>query len=279
MIVDAHVHFWDPAVLHYPWLAGVPALRRAFTPADYAATAQGRVDRVVVVEANALASESASEVAYLERSPAAPACIAAIVAYADMTDAGVEQTLDALASRPLVRGVRHNIQGHEAGFCTTAAFVRGVRAAGRRGLTFDLCITHDQLPDAVALARACPGTRFVLDHAAKPAIGGAMPEGWRVGIAGLAALENVSAKLSGLLTEARPAVRTPEHLRPYADRLLDVFGVDRVMFGSDWPVATLAGGFDCWYDFTDWLAASWAPDERQRLFAGTAAAVYGIDLN
>lgn len=278
MIVDAHVHFWDPGVLHYPWLGGIPPLRRAFSLSDYRTATRDKVDRIVFVEANCLPDESDAEVASVERFACADARIAAIVAFADMTDARVGDVLDAFADHPLVRGVRHNVQGHPPGFCVDPTFVAGVRDVGRRGMTFDLCITADQLQDARALVRACPSTQFVLDHGAKPRVGESAMESWIEGLTQLATHDNVCCKLSGLLTEADESHRTFEHLMPCMQRIVDAFGVDRVMFGSDWPVLTTAGDFDTWLALAESVAASWSSAERERLFSGTAAGVYGISL-
>jgi predicted TIM-barrel fold metal-dependent hydrolase len=276
MIVDAHVHFWDPARLHYAWLDDLPRLRRAFTPADYFATAGDRVQRVVFVEANCEPVESRDEVAFVERLAAANERVAGIVAYADMTDPHLGCMLDAFGERSLVCGVRQNIQGNREGFCLRPVFIAGVREAGRRGLTFDICVTHDQLQDALALVHVCPETRFVLDHAGKPRIDGAMLESWNEGLSRLAECPNVYCKLSGLLTEAHESHRTRDALLPFAERIVECFGVDRLMFGSDWPVVTSAGGFDVWLAIVEEMVSSWSPAERERFYAGTATVVYGL---
>src|SRR5207245_1300712 len=122
---------------------------------------------------------------------------------------------DALSSSPRVKGTRHNIQGQPAGFCLQPAFVQGVQAVGGRGLTFDLCATHDQLRDVADLVRQCPDTRFVLDHCGKPAIRTRRLDPWRADVARLAAHDNVWCKLSGLLTEANPQDLRDDTLIPY----------------------------------------------------------------
>lgn len=275
MIVDAHVHFWDPARLRYAWLDDLPQLRRAFTLADYFATAD-RVQRIVFVEANCEPAQSRDEVAIVERLAANDERIAAIVAYADMADPHLGCTLDAFGERPLVRGVRQNIQGNAKGFCLRPQFIAGVRDVGRRGFTFDICVTHDQLGDARTLVQSCPDTRFVLDHAGKPRIRGAMLESWSKDLSRLAECPNVCCKLSGLLTEADENHRTPDALRPFAERIIGCFGVDRLMFGSDWPVVTAAGGFDAWVSMVEAMVSSWSPAERERFYSETATAVYGL---
>lgn len=277
-VVDAHVHFWDPTTLHYPWLEREPSLCRPFLPADFvAATAAVEVRGILVVEANCRAEEAGREVAFVERLANAEPRIAGIVAFADVADARERaRRLDALAASPKLKGIRQNIQGQPPGFCRRPAFVEGVRLVGRRGLPFDLCLTADQLEEVIALVRDCPDTVFVLDHCAKPAIRDREIERWGEGIARLAAAENVCCKLSGLLTEADRAGWREEDLRPYAARVIDCFGPERVMYGSDWPVLTLAGAYDEWYRFTERLTCGWSAAERRGFYAETATRVYGL---
>ena len=287
-IVDAHVHFWDPAELDYPWLAALPSIRRAFRPSDYAAAARevgGSLPQVVFVEANCRPEQARREVQRVERmvrEGEEDLCVAGIVAFADLTQGsgaggwGLEQTLDGLSRSPKVKGIRHNIQGQPAGFCLQPAFVLGVQTVGRRGLTFDLCATHDQLRDVADLVRQCPDTRFVLDHCGKPAIRTGRLEPWRSDMARLAAHENVCCKLSGLLTEGEPAGWREQELVPYATAVVECFGTERVMYGSDWPVLTLAGRYCDWYGFTDRFTAGWSAAERTGFFADNAKRVYRL---
>jgi L-fuconolactonase len=277
-IVDTHVHFWDPRSLHYPWLTGVAALNRPFAPADYA-TAAGQlpVEKVVVVEGNCALTESAREAEYLERLGDAEPRIAGIVAFANLTQPGeLDRALDVLTASPKVKGIRHNIQGEPPGFCLRPAFVEGVRKVGRRGLTFDLCATHDQLGDVVDLVEQCPDTRFVLDHCGKPDVRAQRLEPWSTTVGRLAARDNVSCKLSGLLTEADLTHWREQDLTSYATRVLECFGTDRVMYGSDWPVLTLAGDYADWYGFTARLCQGWTDAERRRFYRDNAVRTYGL---
>jgi len=274
-IVDSHVHFWDPAELHYAWLEGVPSLQRAFLPRDYAAaTGQVPIGRMVFVEANCRPEEARQEVDFVERLAQAEPRVAGIVAFADVAE-GLGRRLEALSCSPLVRGIRQNIQGHPAGFCVQRAFIEGVREVGHRGLVFDLCATHDQLREVTELVDQCPETPFVLDHCGKPAIRDRGFETWSADITRLAAHQNVCCKLSGLLTEAGEAW-CPEDLLPYAARVLECFGHERVLYGSDWPVLTLAGDYGTWYGFTERFTRGWSVSERSRFYGGNAARVYDL---
>ena len=183
--------------------------------------------------------------------------------------------MESLRGSPLVKGVRHNIQGHPPGFCTQRAFIDGVRAAGRCGFTFDLCATHDQLREVTQLVRQCPQTRFVLDHCGKPAIREGRLDAWAADIACLAQSENVWCKVSGLLTEAAAGWRV-EDLLPYAERVVECFGAQRVLYGSDWPVLTLAGTYHDWYSFTERFTAHWSATERSAFYGDTTTRVYGL---
>jgi predicted TIM-barrel fold metal-dependent hydrolase len=282
-IVDSHVHFWDPAELHYPWLDALPSLQRAFLPPDYAA-ATGRIpiDHIMFVEANCRPDEARREVEFVERLAQAEPRIAGIVAFVDLAQglgpraSGLEETLDGLATLRRVKGIRQNIQGQPTGFCRTRAFVDGVRAVGRRNLVFDLCVTHDQLGEVIDLVRDCPDTRFVLDHCGKPGIhdGGGFAT-WSANIPRLAAHEHVCCKLSGLLTQAGEA-SCPEDLLPYAARVVECFSPERVLYGSDWPVLTLAGDYGTWYGFTERFTRGWSASERSRFYGDNAARVYDL---
>ena len=276
-VVDTHVHFWDPQLLDYPWLETLPALRRSFSPRDYAAAVgDAPVRQLVVVESNCTANENVLETQYFSRlGETAP--IAGIVAAVTLTDeASVDDTLHVLSQTEKVKGVRHNIQGQPPGFCLQRSFVDGVRKVGRLGLSFDLCVTHDQVRDATELVHRSPGTTFVLDHCGKPAIRDGCVEPWRIDIARLAKLENVWCKMSGLLTEADTSHWQARDLMPYAEHVVACFGVDRVMFGSDWPVLTLAGSYGDWYEFTKSLSGAWTETERRKLYHDNAARVYRL---
>ncbi|MFL5606658.1 MAG: amidohydrolase family protein [Gemmatimonadaceae bacterium] len=280
IVIDSHVHFWDPARLRYPWLDELPALRRPRLPADYDALTDGSVDGVVVVEANCAPEESVAEVAFVQRLAAAEPRIVAMIAYVDLLDERHrDAALDRLTASGRVVGVRQNIQGLPGSICHDDVFVRGVQQVGGLGLTFDLCARASQLADVAELVRRCPDTRFVLDHCGKPEIEREAFGPWAASVARIAANGDVCCKLSGLLTEARPDQRTYDALLPYADHVLASFGTSRLMYGSDWPVVDIAGGTSAWRAFTDRLTSSWSPAERRRVYADTALRFYGVPMH
>jgi L-fuconolactonase len=226
------VHFWDPGRFDYDWLPG--ELRRPFLPGDYGS------GELIFVEADC---RHPGEVDWVESLGAA----AGIVAY--MGD------LDALARRPLVKGVRHVLQGESR----LDRFAPKIARAGELGLVFDACVKQAQLPRLAELARACPGTTIVLDHLGKPHA----LDPWRDDLARLGALGNVRCKLSGMEAELGPDW-TEAQVRPYLEHALAVFGEERCLYGSDWPLTR---------DHQRWREAV------RRIAPGTldnARAVYGL---
>lgn len=277
--IDAHVHFWDPARLHYPWHDGEPALQRAYMPGDYTPLADGSVSSVVFVQADCLPSEAWEEVNLVQQLAAREPRILGIVAFVDLLDEqGRSDALARLARFPLVVGVRQNIQGHPAGFAVQDAFVRGVQEVGASGFTFDLCITAGQVAEVTELVSRCPDTRFVLDHCGKPAIRDDAFTSWASPIERLAADVGVHCKLSGLLTEARADQRSIDGVRRYADHVIASFGRERMIYGTDWPVAVLGGGAELWRSITDELTASWSVADRRAFYSDNATRFYGLEV-
>jgi len=204
--------------------------------------------------------------------------IRGIVAYAplefgDQARAFLEALL---AVGPLVKGVRRLLQGLPVEFCLQPAFVRGVQLLPEYGLSFDLCIRHQHLANAVRLVQQCPNTRFILDHIAKPAIAVGMLDPWRQQLTQLAACPNVSCKVSGVVTEADMQHWTVQDIAPYILHTLEVFGEDRVAFGSDWPVVLQASAYRRWVEALDSLTAGLSAEGRRKLWAGNAERFYGL---
>jgi L-fuconolactonase len=237
-VVDGHVHFWDPSARHHDWLTDVPALQRRFTPGNLDA-GRHQLTGVVFVQADCREFEALDEVRWVAGLAIGHPVILGIVAYAPLhRGEEAERDLEVLAGEPLVVGVRRLLQGRPVEEITDAGLIAGVRLLPEFDLTFDLCVTHDQLAAATSLVRSCPETTFVLDHVGKPDVASRKLDPWRADLIGLGSLPNIVCKLSGLTTEAGPGW-TPGDLLPYLEHALDVFGARRCMFASDWPVANL----------------------------------------
>lgn len=277
-VVDTHAHFWDVEALRYPWIEPGSLYDRTYSLADYQrAAADVPVSRMIFVECDAHPSCCLREARWVQELAASDPRIEGIVARVALTgNAGVQADLDALGSLPLLKGIRDNIQNNPPGFATQSAFVQGVQEVARRGLHFELCLKHWQLPETLELVGRCPQTRFVLDHCAKPDIRRGEREPWAAQIRALAALPNVVCKISGLITEAHWESWRPEEVLWYARHAADCFGPDRIMFGSDWPVNEAAGGYAKWYRLAQALAASWGRAEQESFFYRNAERVYRL---
>lgn len=280
MIVDAHHHLWRPE-RGYRWLdePGLEAIRRPFTPADLTAElAAAGVDGTVLVEGGRCHVDEAAEL--LGHAADTPA-IAGVVAWIDVAAPDVARTIEryrGLRGGELLVGLRAQVQGEaDPDHLDRPDVRRGLAEIGAAGLVFDLVIRADQLPSAARAARAVPQLRFVLDHLGKPRIdeGTRGLRRWRGPFAALAANPNVTCKLSGMVTEAGPGW-SAEALRPFIAAATELFGPERLMFGSDWPVCLLVA------DYRGVLAAlqdALAPltrRERDEIFAGTAVRTYGL---
>jgi L-fuconolactonase len=276
---DSHVHFWDTALRPYPWLAAVPRIAGAHGPAELDRDAGSSApSRIVFVQADCERSFALDEVEWVETLAQADPRVRGIVAFAPMNEGALTlAALAALAARPLVKGVRHLIQGEtDPGFCLTPAFIAGVAECGRLGLSFDLCVRHPQLDAVIGLVRACPGTSFVLDHAGKPDLRADMLDSWRDHVVELAACPNVSCKVSGLVTEAGTAALDPERFVPTISLLLEAFGPGRLLFGSDWPVVKLAAPYPTWLSMARTLLSSLPAAEQAAIFNDNAGRIYRL---
>lgn len=293
-VVDSHVHHWDPERLAYPWLDEFTRLRRPYLPAQLAEAVTDldgyAVAGVVHVQADCRPDQALAEVD-LVAGLDAPVPVLGIVAYAGVErGAAVAEELAALRERPLVRGVRRSTQNEPDGVLGSAAYRDGLVEVARAGLSADLCVRAAQLPEVVDALRDVlerePGLTVVLDHAGKPSIAadvGAAGAGrtraaWRDDLADLAALPGVVCKLSGLVTEADWDAWTPEQVQPYLADVLETFGPDRVLFGSDWPVLTLAADYPRWLDLVERAVVPFGEAALDAVLAGTAARAYRLTV-
>ncbi|GEO36705.1 amidohydrolase [Skermanella aerolata] len=278
-VIDSHVHLYDPAALSYPWMADIPQLNKPHSLADFAAVCGPvRVEGFIFVEVDTAPGDRLAEAEWVATLASRDDRIKAIVAAApiELGDAA-RADLDNLKALPLVRGVRRLIQSEpDPDFCIRPDFVAGVRLLAEYDLSFDICVYHHQLGAAVELAKRCGEVRFVLDHVGKPDIRSGSLAPWREHIRAMAELPNVWCKLSGMATEADHQNWTRDDLRPYIDHVVECFGFDRLMFGGDWPVSTLATDYPRWVDTVLWATGSCSEIERRQLFRDTAAGFYRL---
>ncbi len=285
-IIDAHVHLYDTRLWRYPWLDAVPHIKAPFLLQDYAeATSGTTVEQFVFIEVGAHPEDAVSEVRWVADHCAANAdddgfpALGAIVAQArvERGDA-VEEELDALLETGKVTGIRRIVAApfqSDPDVCTSPAFIDGVRRVGRRGLSFDIGAPASYLPKVVTLARACGDAPLVLDHLGMPTGVETPFDDWRRELRALAALPNVFCKISGLLSHAGsdPPAKV---LAPYVAEAVEIFGFDRVILGSDYPVHNVAGGVAGWLDTVLTILSGSSEDELRRLCADNAQSVYRV---
>jgi L-fuconolactonase len=278
-IIDAHHHVWDLGVRDQDWITGpaLAPLRRDFLLGDYqpAAKANG-VAASVVVQTVTVPGETPELLALADSSD----LIAGVVGWTDLTAPDLADRIAAVKDRPgggKLVSLRHQVQSEpDPDWLTRPDVLRGLAAVARAGLVYDLVITAGQLSASTRAAAAVPDLVFVLDHLGKPPIAAGRTEPWAQDLRRLAALPNTVAKLSGLVTEADWRRWQVADLRPYAEVALDAFGPARLMFGSDWPVCTLAASYPDVLAAAQDLTAGLTATEREAVFSGTATSIYGL---
>ncbi|SEP65325.1 L-fuconolactonase [Streptomyces sp. yr375] len=273
-VVDAHHHLWDLSVRDQDWIGRGSPLRRDFTAGDLLPEARAAgVDRTVLVQTVTVAEETPEFLALAAEHE----LIAGVVGWTDLTRPDVADELARLRELPggrYLKGVRHQVQSEpDPEWLLRADVRRGLAAVAAAGLVYDLVVVPHQLPACAKAAASLPELTFVLDHLGKPPIASGALEPWASDVRELAALPNTVCKLSGMVTEADPASGTVDDLRPYADTVLEAFGPARLMFGSDWPVCTLAASYGEVLDMARQLTD---PGDHAQLFEATAVRVYGL---
>lgn len=247
-VLDSHVHVWDPERFDYPWLGSNPTLARAFLPEQIDSPATG----MVFVQADCRPEQALAEARWVA-SLNWPELVG-IVAGVDLRSAHLGEQLDVLGTVRHVVGVRHILQVEATGGLRDAALREGLGELAARGIRFDACVRHEQLPELLELLSQLPELYAVLDHLGKPPVDAGLASApglaWAESIRQLAELPRLYVKLSGLSAESRSPVAFAANADAFLDVALQQFGPERSMLGSDWPVSTLTGVGG---SFSDWL--------------------------
>jgi L-fuconolactonase len=277
--VDAHHHVWNLAVRDQGWITGpeLAPLRRDFAVGELRPQAEAAgITATVLIQTVCVPEETPEFLALAAADP----LVAGVVGWADLTAPDITDTLAALRARPggsRLVGIRHQVQSEpDPQWLLRPDVRRGLRAVAAAGLVYDLVVTPGQLPAAAAVAASLPEVLFVLDHLGKPPVAAGSLEPWAADLRALAALPNTAAKLSGLVTEADHRHWTAADLRPFVETAMDAFGPWRLLFGSDWPVCTLAADYASVVATTESLLSGLAPVEREAVMGGNAVRVYGL---
>lgn len=274
-MIDSHQHFWQYCPEDYDWIDdSMAVIRQDFRPEDLAA---GAVPLGVAGSVAVQARQTVAESQWLLGLATQHAFIKGVVGWVPLADPEVGEHLERLQRHPAFKGVRHVVQGElDPEFLSRSDFNAGIREVTSRDLVYDVLIKAPQLDATIRFVDQHPQQRFVLDHIAKPIVEGPPPLPWREQITQLAERPNVSCKFSGVVTEVPGEAWSPDLVAPYWDVVLNAFGPDRLMFGSDWPVCLVRSSYARWFNVVSLLASKLSVDEQTRIMGGTATEVYRL---
>jgi len=276
MVIDAHHHLWKYNDRDYVWMTGaMTGLRRDFLiPELQQVMHEAGVEGTVAVQARQMKEETAWLLELAARHP----FLLGVVGWVPLIDAAVDKDLERFAQSPRLKGVRHVLHDEaDDNYMLRDDFNRGVSLLKKYNLRYDILIFERHLPQTLAFVERHPGQVFVVDHIAKPRIKDKAISPWKEKMHELARRENVYCKVSGMATEANWEHWTKEELRPYFDVVLSAFGPKRMMFGSDWPVVTMAGGTTKWMSAFLSFIHELSGDEQRAICRETAIAAYALD--
>lgn len=275
MVIDAHHHYWRYDPVAYDWIDdSMKVIRQDFLPAQLSETIQqAGIEGVITVQARQLIKETDWLLELARQTP----FMKGVVGWLPLMEDNLECHLIKYSEEPLLKGLRHVIQGEpDPEFMLRGDFNRGIALLKKYGLVYDLLIVERQLPNTIKFVDKHPDQPFVLDHIAKPLIGKNEMSPWKENIQELAKRENVCCKLSGMVTEADFQHWTPEQLQPYFEVVMEAFGPGRLLFGSDWPVCLVATTYKSWAGLVRKNIAAFSKKEQALIMGGNAQRVYGL---
>ena len=279
-IVDTHQHMWDLSRFKLPWLKGAPKLDHSFLMNDYRQATEGlNIVKSVYMEVDVEPSQQAAEADYvldLIRKGEMPLG-AAVIARRPGSD-GFAEFVARYGGERAIKGLRQVLHGTDTppGHCLDKQFIADIRLLGKAGLSFDLCMRSAELADAAKLIDACPDTSFILDHCGNASVRAKELSGWKADISRVAKRKNVVCKVSGIVASAAPGPWTADDLAPIVNHVMDEFGPDRVVFGGDWPVCTLAATYRQWVEALKSIVANRPESDQKKLFHDNAVRVYRL---
>lgn len=276
MIIDSHHHFWNYHPVEYDWIdEPMSAIRQDFLPHQLEATIrEAGVDGIVSVQARQMIEETDWLISMARQYH----FIKGIVGWLPLIQHDIEKLLESYTNENNLKGLRHVVQGEpDPEFILRKDFNHGVSLLKKYSLTYDILIVERQLPNTIRFVDQHPDQPFVLDHIAKPLIGKNELSPWQENIRELAKRENVSCKISGMVTEADYHNWTPKQLQPYFDVVLEAFGPDRLLFGSDWPVCLVATSYNAWLKLVKNNLKAFSQKEQEKIMGGNAMKIYNLE--
>jgi L-fuconolactonase len=275
MLIDSHQHFWNYNREEFDWINDdMRSIRKSFFPKDLKATlSDTEVEGVVSVQAR----QSLEETEWLLQLASENEFIKGVVGWVPLADKNLPEILNRLKDNHLLKGVRHVIQGEsDPDFILKTKFNIGISHLKKYGLTYDILVLAHQLPNTIRFVDLHPNQPFVLDHIAKPEIKNNEIRIWEKHIKELGRRENVSCKLSGMVTEADFTTWTEDQLKPYFDVVLEAFGPARLLFGSDWPVCLAATNYQAWLTLVKKWISELSNKEQEQILGKNAKSIYKL---
>ncbi|MDQ7947868.1 MAG: amidohydrolase family protein [Pedobacter sp.] len=275
-MIDTHVHFWNFDPVRDSWInADMAVIQRDFLPADLQrADPEHKLEGCIAVQA----SQSEAENVFLLDLASKNKLIKGIVGWVDLCHPLLGEHLGYWKNFPLIKGWRHVLQAENEDFILAKSFIDGLRQLREHGYSYDLLCYHDQLPSMIRLVDLVPGQSFILDHCGKPNIKSGNMAAWADNISILAQNQNVCCKLSGLLTEADWQNWTEKQIFDCFDVVFNQFGLDRILFASDWPVLTLSRSYQQWIGLVKKYLEQFSTDEQHKILRDNAIRCYRLDL-
>ena len=273
--IDAHHHLWRYSATDFPWMGeGMEGLRRDYLANHLEEVAhRAGVDGTIAVQAR----QTTEETEWLSELASRSTLIQGVVGWAPLIDPNLAPLLERHAGLPKVKGMRHILHDEADPFYMLREdFQHGLSLLKDHGLRYDLLIFENHLPQAISLVDRHPRQIFIVDHIAKPRIRERRISPWRENLKELSRRENVYCKLSGMVTEAEWNLWSEDDLKPYFETVFEAFTPQRTMFGSDWPVLTLAATYGRWVTTVRNTIANMSQSEQERILAGTAVEAYGL---
>jgi len=278
MKIDAHQHFWNYDPVRDSWIdESMQIIRKDFLPKDLQPILQANnVDGCIVVQADQSEEETEFLLKCAEQNP----FIKGVVGWLDLRANTIEDRLYHYSKNRLFKGVRHIVQGEsDDAFMLQPEFLNGIHKLEQFGLTYDILIHQGQLEQAITLVEKCPNQQFVLDHIAKPKISEGIDAVWEKNMKRLASYNNVSCKISGMVTETQNFKWKKSDFTSFLDVVLDVFGVDRLLYGSDWPVCLLAAEYKEALQIIEGYFENFSKEDKLKIMGENAIRIYNLDTN
>jgi predicted TIM-barrel fold metal-dependent hydrolase len=279
-IIDTHQHLWDLKKIKLAWVKENDPLAHSFTPVEYAEATKGlNVVKSVYMEVDVIPEQQQMEVDYvIDLCKSGKTTMVAAVVSGRPASEAFEKYARQFKGSPYVKGIRQviHVDSTPPGYCLKKEFIKGVQLLGELGLSYDICIRPEELGDAAKLVDECPGTRFILDHCGNGKVPSKDRTQWKKDMELLGKKKNLVSKVSGIVASAEKGKWTADDLAPLVNHTIECFGWDRVMFGGDWPVCTLAATYKQWVEALKEIVKNRTPAEQKKLFHDNAAKFYGL---